>query len=112
MIIVTVLEWIGMAAVLMTPLVGLLALTRFLKSTPPTRDRPVLGNVLWTLPALGYLAWAGSLLWDGYHDPTSRNLWPFEMVFILFYWICYVAIVWVLLRIATWLILQRDRNGS
>jgi hypothetical protein len=112
MIIVTVVEWMSMAAVLVAPLVGLLALTRFLKSMHPTRERPVLGNVLWALPALGYLAWAGSLLRDGYRDPTSRNLWPFEMVFILFYWICYVAAVWVLLRIAGWLILRREGNRS
>ena len=88
------------AIIVLIPLLGGLALTRPLRAMPAARHAPRLATVLWLLPAAGYLAWAIWLLRDGFLDPTSRNLWPIEMVFVLFYWAVWAAFVWVLFRIA------------
>jgi hypothetical protein len=88
------------ALIVLPPLPVMLVATWSLTARPGACRWPRAARALWLLPGLGYLGWALLFFGDVLRDPTSHNLWPFEMAAVLFWWIVYVMVLRLGFRVA------------
>jgi hypothetical protein len=96
------------ALIVLAPLPVMLLATRSLVASRGARRWPRAAPALWALPALGYLGWAALFFRDVLRDPTSHNLWPFEIAALLVWWALYA----MALRLGFWIAEFRARRRA
>lgn len=96
------------ALIVLAPLPLMLLATRSIVASRGAQHWPRTARLLWALPALGYLGWAVLFFRDVLRDPTSHNLWPFEIAALLFWWVIYA----VALRFLFWIAEFRGRRRA
>jgi hypothetical protein len=58
------------------------------------------------VPVLPLAGWGVSIAWSVTRDPTSHNLWPFELVF----WAALSLVLFGIFLFTRWLVVRSDRD--
>jgi len=96
----TDLIWLAIAIVLGLIGWGMFALNRWVARTRVTTGVPWLPTALALPPAAVYALAVGRFLIEVRADPTSNNLWPLMVAFLLITWAFYAAA----LRVFLWML--------